>query len=75
MTRGYVANEVEDFYEFNNKKKMKAHSGKMYLGFVIVFLVGVISAYKGELNLPSILVMLSAGLLALEHKLNGNTTS
>ena len=62
-------------YKLNENKKMNSHSFKMYFGFAIIFLVGAGSAWQGGFTPANIITMIVAGLLALQHNLNGNTAT
>jgi hypothetical protein len=52
---------------------MTSHSFKTIAGLALVFIVGAGSAIGGGWSAANIITMLVAGLLALEHALNGNT--
>ena len=58
----------------SNKLKMTAHNIKVLGGLAIVFIIGGLQALKG-LNLADSITTLLPVLVALEHILNGNTSS
>ncbi len=63
---------VDKYYNLNEDKKMK-HNLVMWLGLVVTFLTGAISANQNGLTLGSVLVMISSGLMAVSHAYDGNT--
>jgi hypothetical protein len=52
---------------------MNTHNLKILAGLAIIFLIGAFSAFKGGFSTANVLDMVVAGLIALEHALNGNT--
>lgn len=54
-------------------KQMNGHSWRILLGLAIVFLTGAVSAIQGGFNPENILLMVIAGLTAVEHSLKGNS--
>lgn len=57
----------------NLNNKMSKHNFAMWLGIVVTFMTGAVSAHQNGWNISEILVMVSAGLMAVSHSINGNT--
>lgn len=45
----------------------------MFVGLMLVFLMGAVTVYQGTFTTSGIITMIIAGLLAVEHSLNGST--
>ena len=72
----HITLKVEnDLLELNHRKRMTnlGHNLKMMVGLTVVFLIGALSAYHNGFNAANIIDMLVAGLVAVEHGINGNT--
>lgn len=54
---------------------MNGHNIKMWIGFLIIFFGGVASAYSGGFTVANVVAMVVAGLMAIEHGMNGATSS